>query len=100
MIVVIAEFVEEWPWLKNEGRKHDLGQIHAGAHLFDQGPDDGFVLVGYFFGLRGISLLKGKMYIVVMRCSLTVLFKRCIWNRQNVSLQYNMPLIMNILSHF
>ena len=51
MVIIIRDFVEEGPWLEDEGRQHHLGQIHARPHLLHQEPDDRFVLFAKFLCL-------------------------------------------------
>jgi len=52
MIVVVREFLQERPRLKDEGGKNNLGKVHAGSDLLDQEPDDRLVLVGDLLGLE------------------------------------------------
>lgn len=45
MVVVVRQLVQEGAGLQDEGGQHHLGQIHAGAQLLQQGPDQTLVLL-------------------------------------------------------
>lgn len=64
MVVVVRQFVQKGPGLKDEGGQHHLGQIHARSHLLQQSPDQRFVLLGYCLCLGGLACLKREGHTV------------------------------------
>ena len=52
VVVVVAQLVEEGPRLEDEGGEDDAGEVHAGADLLHQEPNNRFVLVAYLLRLK------------------------------------------------
>lgn len=46
VVVVVGELVEEGARFQDEGGQDDFGQVHSGAHLFDEEPDEALVVLG------------------------------------------------------
>ncbi len=60
VIVVIGQFVQEGPWLQDEGGQHHFGQVHAGPNLLQESPDQRFILLWYRLCLSRFASLKHK----------------------------------------
>ena len=52
VVVVVAQLVEEGPRLEDEGGEDDAGEVHAGADLLHQKPNNRLVLVAYLLRLK------------------------------------------------
>ena len=50
MIIVVCEFVQEWPGLQYEGGQHHFGQVHTWTHLLQIDKR-----IGDLFRVQGIQ---------------------------------------------
>lgn len=56
MVVIIRQLIEEGSRLEDERGQDDFGEIHAGAHLLHQEPDEALVIIGQL--LRQLANLR------------------------------------------